>query len=110
MNNDVKLANLANEFAATMEHAEEVLNEYVETAIKQSILEAFNELTEEEQLVLILGLLTGSKETQSAIIESMMNAVVNGVANGLGEEEEDDEEEIIDELELLEKLAYILGQ
>lgn len=40
MDNNTKLELLAREYNATMEHAEKVLNEYVDTLIEQALLEA----------------------------------------------------------------------
>ena len=36
-NNNQKLTALANEFKATMNHAEEIFNEYMEVAIEQAV-------------------------------------------------------------------------
>ena len=46
MDNNTKLELLAREYNATMEHAEKVLNEYVDTLIEQALLEA-NKIVEE---------------------------------------------------------------
>lgn len=46
MDNNTKLELLAREYNATMEHAEKVLNEYVDTLIDQTLLEA-NKIVEE---------------------------------------------------------------
>lgn len=46
MDNNTKLELLAREYNATMEHAEKVLNEYVDTLIEQALLEA-NKMVEE---------------------------------------------------------------
>ena len=62
MNNNLKLIALANEFKATMNHAEEVFNEYMEVAIDQAMEEAINELSEVEKVILLLGLMTGAVE------------------------------------------------
>lgn len=62
MNNNQKLTALANEFKATMKHAEEVFNEYMEAAIEQAVMEAFNELSDVDKMILLLGLLTGAVE------------------------------------------------
>jgi F0F1-type ATP synthase membrane subunit b/b' len=56
MDNNTKLELLAREYNATMEHAEKVLNEYVDTLIEQALLEA-NKIVEElenkiEQIIL----------------------------------------------------------
>ena len=62
MNNNLKLTALANEFKATMNHAEEVFNEYMEVAIEQMIAEAINELSDADKMILLLGLMTGAVE------------------------------------------------
>lgn len=56
MDNNTKLELLAREYNATMEHAEKILNEYVDTLIDQTLLEA-NKIVEElenkiEQIIL----------------------------------------------------------
>lgn len=61
-NNNLKLTALANEFKATMNHAEEVFNEYMEVAIEQAVEEAFNQLSDADKMILLLGLLTGAVE------------------------------------------------
>lgn len=62
MNNNQKLTALANEFKATMNHAEEIFNEYMDAAIEQAVMEAFNELSDVDKMILLLGLLTGAVE------------------------------------------------
>ena len=62
MNNNQKLTSLANEFKATMKHAEVIFNEYMEVAIEQAVAEAFNELSDVDKMILLLGLLTGAVE------------------------------------------------
>lgn len=62
MNNNQKLTSLANEFKATMNHAEEIFNEYMDAAIEQAVMEAFNELSDVDKMILLLGLLTGAVE------------------------------------------------
>lgn len=57
MNYNQKLTSLANEYEATMNHADEVFNEFVATAFEKAMVEAFNELTEEEQMAVVLGLI-----------------------------------------------------
>lgn len=61
-NNNLKLTALANEFKATMNHAEEVFNEYMEVAMEQAMEEAINELSEVDKMILLLGLMTGAVE------------------------------------------------
>lgn len=62
MNNNQELTALANEFKATMNHAEEIFNRYMEVAIDQAIEEAINELSEVDKVILLLGLMTGAVE------------------------------------------------
>lgn len=62
MSNNLKLTALANEFKATMNHAEEVFNEYMEVAIEQAVEEAFNQLSDADKMILLLGLMTGAVE------------------------------------------------
>ena len=62
MSNNLKLTALANEFKAAMNHAEKVFNEYMEVAIEQAVEEAFNELSDADKMILLLGLMTGAVE------------------------------------------------
>lgn len=62
MNNNQELTALANEFKATMNHAEEIFNRYMEVAIEQVIDEAINQLSDADKVILLLGLLTGAVE------------------------------------------------
>ena len=52
MNNNQKLTALANEFKATMNHAEKIFNEYMKAAIEQAVMEAFNELSDVDKMKL----------------------------------------------------------
>lgn len=61
-NNNQKLTSLANELKATMNHAEYIFNEYMEVAIEQAVAEAFDELSDVDKMILLLGLLTGAVE------------------------------------------------
>ena len=61
-NNNQKLTSLANELKATMKHAEVIFNEYMEVAIEQAVAEAFDELSDVNKMILLLGLLTGAVE------------------------------------------------
>ena len=62
MSNNLKLTALANEFKAAMNHAEKVFNEYMEVAFEQAVEEAFNELSDADKMILLLGLMTGAVE------------------------------------------------
>jgi hypothetical protein len=61
-NNNQKLTSLANELKATMNHAEVIFNEYMKVAIEQAVAEAFDELSDVDKMILLLGLLTGAVE------------------------------------------------
>ena len=45
-----------------MKHAEVIFNEYMEVAIEQAVAEAFDELSDVDKMILLLGLLTGAVE------------------------------------------------
>ena len=60
--NNQKLTSLANELKATMNHAEEIFNEYMKVAIEQAVAEAFDEMSDVDKMILLLGLLTGAVE------------------------------------------------
>jgi uncharacterized protein (DUF4415 family) len=84
MNYNQKLTSLANEFEATMNHADKIMNEFVATAFEQAIMEAFNELTPDEQMALIFGLLC---EQVEANIAEELTAVVEAIVKAEQEEE-----------------------
>ena len=84
MNYNQKLTSLANEFEATMNHADEVMNEIIATAFEQAMVEAFNELTPEEQMALIVGLLCEQVEDR---IAEELTAVVEAIEKAAQEEE-----------------------
>ena len=84
MNYNQKLTSLANEFEATMNHADEVFNEFVATAFEQAMVEAFNELTPDEQMALIFALLC---EQVEANIAEELTAVVEAIEKAEQEEE-----------------------
>lgn len=70
-----KLEAYANEYKATMKHAAEVRNEYMKLAAKQAVIDAFNDLDGDEQMVITLGLLTGAiKESDLFDLEEMLLA------------------------------------
>lgn len=85
MNYNQKLTSLANEFEATMNHADEVFNEFVATAFEQAMVEAFNELTPDEQMALIVALLCEKVEDN---IAEELTAVVEAIEKAAQEEEQ----------------------
>ena len=85
MNYNQKLTSLANELDATMNHANEVMNEIIATAFEQAMVEAFNELTPDEQMALIFGLLCEQVEDN---IAEELTAVVEAIEKAEQEEEQ----------------------
>ena len=61
MDANKKLAMLANEFNSTIDHAAEVLEEYVNTLTEKILVDAFNELSVEDQMLVLIGLLWETK-------------------------------------------------
>ena len=61
MNYDLKLALLANELKATVKHADEVFNEYIATAVEKAVMDAIDELSDEEKALLLIGLMMEGK-------------------------------------------------
>ena len=100
MNYNQKLTSLANEFEATMNHADEVMNEIIATAFEQAMMEAFNELTPNEQMALIVGLLC--EQVEESIAEEL-TAVVEAIEKAAQEEirryEEERKREFFKELD-----------
>lgn len=84
MDYNQKLTSLANEFEATMNHADEVVNEIIATAFEQAMVEAFNELSPAEQMALIFGLLCEMVEVN---IAEELKAVVEAIEKAEQEEE-----------------------
>lgn len=84
MNYNQKLTSLANEYEATMNHANEVMNEIIATALEQAMVEAFNELTPDEQMALIFALLCEQVEDR---IAEELTAVVEAIEKAEQEEE-----------------------
>jgi len=61
-NNNQELTALANEFKATMNHAEEIFERYMEAAIEQAVMEALDKMSDADKMILVLGLMTGAVE------------------------------------------------
>lgn len=54
---ETKLELLSMELNATMEHAEEVLNEYIATAVEKEIMDAIDKLSDNQKALLMIALL-----------------------------------------------------
>ena len=103
MNYNQKLTSLANEYEATMNHANEVMNEMIATAFEQAMMKDFNELTPDEQMALIVGLLCEQVEDR---IAEELTAVVDAIEKAEQEEEmrryeEERKREFFADLEML---------
>lgn len=90
-------------------HATEVLNEYIDLAFEQAMMEAFNELTPDEQMALIVGLLC---EQVEANIAEELTAVVEAIEKAAQEEEirryeEEHARKFFAELELLTERTVV---
>ena len=84
MNYNQKLTSLAQEYEATMNHANEVMNEIIATAFEQAMMKAFNELSPAEQMALIVALLCEKVEDS---IADELTAVVEAIEKAAQEEE-----------------------
>ena len=54
MNYNEKLENLAKEFDATVNHAVEVMEQYIATAIEKEVMDAIDKLSQEEKEMLFV--------------------------------------------------------
>lgn len=54
MNYNEKLENLAKEFDATVNHAVEVMEQYIATAVEKEVMDAINNLSQEEKEMLLV--------------------------------------------------------
>lgn len=69
-NTNKKLENLKKEFNATINHATEVLEEYVNTLTEKIFVDTFNELSVENQMRVLLGMFC---ETQQDLYDENQN-------------------------------------
>ena len=80
MDTNKKLENLKKEFNATIDHANEVLEEYADTLTEKILVDAFNNLTSENQFSIMLELLAETQQdlydedsVEAAIEEALKN-------------------------------------
>ena len=98
-NNNQKLTSLANELKATMNHAEEIFNEYMKVAIEQAVAEAFDELSDVDKMILLLGLLTGAVEDKIVFDLEELLAGDDAAKEDVDEESQDwESDEFVKEL------------
>ena len=99
MSNNLKLTALANEFKATMNHAEEVFNEYMEVAIEQAMEEAIGQLSDADKMIILLGLMTGAVEDKIAFDLEKLQAGEDAAKEDNEEESQDwDSDDFVKEL------------
>lgn len=99
MSNNLKLTALANEFKATMNHAEKIFNEYMEAAIDQAIEDAINELSDVDKMILLLGLMTGAVEDKIVFDLEKLQAGEDAAKEDNEEESQDwDSDDFVKEL------------
>lgn len=67
MDTNKKLEMLETEFSLTIDHATKVLEEYVNTLTEKIFVDAFNEISVEDQMLVLLGLFC---ETQPEVEEN----------------------------------------
>ena len=106
MNYNQKLTSLAQEYEATMNHANEVMNEIIATAFEQAMMKAFNELSPAEQMALIVALLCEKVEDN---IAEELTAVVEAIEKVAQEEEmrryeEERKREFAKDIEMLSEM------
>lgn len=114
MNNKEKLQALANEFAATMKHAQEVYDAYMEVAIEQAIVEAFNEMSDSQKAILLLGMFTSCPAPQSHPLDGLnadmnehtaeVEAMLRSVDRSRQQEESDEQKELAGIIRFLKTL------
>lgn len=94
MDNKLKLQSLENELSATLKHAEDVINEYMETAIEQAVNEVLSEINDLEKTVLLLDILeelqSSESNTESDLIYDFISMYVDALNNNIDEEPERD--------------------
>lgn len=114
MDNKKKLQALANEFAATMKHAQKVYDEYMEVAIEQAIVEAFNEMSDSEKAILLMGMLTSCPIPQANPFDGLIadmneqtlevEAMLRSVDRSRQQEESDEQKELAGIIRFLKTL------
>ena len=62
--NNKKLELLAKEFEATMNHASEVMDEIVATAVEQALMEAIDNLSDIEKIELLLDIISEEEQEE----------------------------------------------
>lgn len=90
MNYNQKLTSLTQELEATMNHSNEIMNEIIETVVEQAIVEeltdAFSKLSDEEQLAIVVDML--SSLHQQPITEEELVELLTSIDKAWSDEHE----------------------
>lgn len=76
--NNTKLQSLTNELNATIKHAVDVMEDYIDAAYEQALFEAFDELDDHERIILIFGMLdeATNNEDNMSILDVLAYIIV----------------------------------
>ena len=78
MDYDLKLALLANELKATSEHANEVFAEFIATAMEKAVMDAIDELSDDDKAILLLLLIMeGENQPEVEPVDELDSRVLN---------------------------------
>lgn len=101
MDNKLKLQSLENELSATLKHAEDVINEYMETAIEQAVDEVLSEMNDLEKTILLLDILEELQSSESNTESDPINDYISMYVDVLNNIDEDPERDLMEEFERL---------
>ena len=88
MNYNEKLESLAKEFDATVNHAVEVMEEYVATAIEKEVMDAIAKLSQEEkEMLLAFAMLDELKQSQPEEPEKVWALLFNEAMEQMEQEQ-----------------------
>ena len=88
MNYNEKLESLAKEFDATVNHAVEVMEEYVATAIEKEVMDAIDKLSQEEkEMLLAFAMLDELKQSQPEEPEKVWALLFNEAMEQMEQEQ-----------------------
>ena len=88
MNYNEKLESLAKEFDATVNHAVEVMEEYVATAVEKEVMDAIDKLSQEEkEMLLAFAMLDELKQSQPEEPEKVWALLFNEAMEQMEQEQ-----------------------
>lgn len=106
MNYNEKLESLAKELEATVNHAVEVIKEYVATAIEQEVMDAIDKISPEVLIFVMLDELTQSQPEQEPENDDILALLFNEAMKQM-EREQLKEKQIKEEMRKIQK--YLFG-